>query len=163
MKNLDTKFIIIAVILIGLSIVLFRFWNTIAPSIMRILNSDLLTFGIWSLLVVTSWMHYHRNKEIEQNPISDKKGLERPIDYISFITTIGAIGTTIQVLGKELFAYYNFPSMCKTTNFNGLDMVSFGIAIAVLILYSYGKMIPVIEETYTKRNKINSIPEKEKV
>jgi len=86
--------------------------------------------------------------------ISDKEGLEKPIDYFQYILTYGSIGTSIQTLSKEVFLKYNFPEKQVCMYLNNFDYSTFVIVIFVLLFYSYGKIKPVIQETFVNKEKI---------
>jgi hypothetical protein len=148
MNKLNTKLVIVAIGLLVASSFSFSYWTFVSNMIMKILESKFLSFTIWAVIIITTLIHYNKNHGKDKNLISDKEGLEKPIDYIQFIFTYGAIGSSIQVLAKETFANLNFKELAKCSNFSGFDNLSFVIVIIVLIFYSYGKVKPIIEETY---------------
>lgn len=154
MKRLDFKLIGVALFLVVLAFVSYVNWDIMSHYLMKFLESKIFTFGIWVLIVVTSIIHYNKNCDEDENLISDKEGLDRPIDYILFIFTYGAIGTSVQALAKETFANYNFKELSKCSNFSGFDNISFVIVIVVLVFYSYGKIKPIIQETYIEKVKV---------
>lgn len=154
MKKLDLKVIIVAVFLIILAFTSYLNWELMSKYLMKFIDSKVLTFGIWVTLVVTAVIHYNKNYDDDKNLISDKEGLDRPIDYVLFVFTYGAIGTSIQALAKETFANYNFKELSKCSDFSGFDNLSFVIVIVVLVFYSYGKIKPIIQETYIEKVKI---------
>ncbi|MBE7630468.1 hypothetical protein [Tenacibaculum piscium] len=154
MKKIDYKVVGVAIFLLVISIYSYTNWNSVAKFLMTFLESKILTFGIWILLVITSVIHYNKNYDEDENMISDKEGLDKPIDYLLFVLTYGAIGSSVQVLAKETFANYNFKELSKCAEFSGFDNASFFIVIIVLIFYSYGKIKPIIQETYIVKSKI---------
>ncbi len=156
MKKLDFKVIFVALILFIIAIISLVYWELVSKFIMNILKSKSVTIGGWILLTITAFIHYHKNKYDDKNFISEKEGLDKPIDYLQFVLTFGAIGTSVQVLSREVFAFYNFPELCNTNRFLGFDIVSFLIVIVVLTFHSYGKIKPVLQETYIEKNKIET-------
>ena len=154
MKKIDYKVLIVAIVLFIIAIHSYSNWELTSKHLMSLLSSKALTFGIWIALIITSIIHYNKNYNDTENMISDKEGLEKPIDYLQFVFTYGAIGASIQALAKETFANYNFKELSKCSDFNSLDNVSFLIVIIVLIFYSYGKIKPIIQETYIIKSKI---------
>jgi len=154
MKNLDYKVIGVAIGLGIIAILSYVFWKPTSIYIMIILESKILTFFIWLILALTGIIHYYKNNAEDKNLISDKDGLDKPIDYLQFILTFGAIGSSIQILVRETFANYNFPKKSICVNFTGFDNATFVIVIIVLIFYSYGKIKPVIQETYVSKEKV---------
>ena len=152
--KLDAKVIIVATLLLILALVSFFYWTTIALYILKILESKFLTFLIWVGLIITLIIHYNKNYDDDKNLISDKEGLEKPIDYVLFIMTYGAIGTSIQVLSKITFININFQSLSRCPDFTGFDNFSFIVVIIVLVFYSYIKIKPIIRETYINKEKI---------
>ena len=154
MKKLDYKVIGVAVVLGILAIVSYVNWEQTSESLMSILESRVLTFSIWLILILTGIIHYHKNYEEDNNLISDKDGLDKPVDYLQFILTFGAIGSSIQILLRETFANYNFPSKSICSELTGFDNATFVIVIVVLIFYSYGKIKPVIQETYISKESV---------
>jgi len=154
MRNLDFKVIGVAIGLGIIAILSYVFWKPTSEIIMTALESKIMTFCIWLILILTGVIHYYKNNPEEKNLISDKDGLDKPIDYLQFILTFGAIGSSIQILVRETFANYNFPEKSICSNFTGFDNATFVIVIIVLIFYSYGKVKPVIQETYISKEKI---------
>ena len=154
MKKLDLKVIIVAVLLVILAFTSYLNWELMSIYLMKFIGSRILTFGIWASLVITAGIHYNKNYDDDKNMISDKEGLDRPIDYVLFVFTYGAIGTSIQALAKETFANYNFKELSKCSDFSGFDNLSFVIVIVVLVFYSYGKIKPIIQETYIEKVKV---------
>ncbi|MFD2916374.1 hypothetical protein [Psychroserpens luteus] len=154
MKKIDYKVVGVAIVLFLISVFSYTNWILVSTFLMKFLESKILTFAIWILLIITSIIHYNKNYNEDNNMISDKEGLDKPIDYLLFIFTYGAIGSSVQALAKETFANYNFKELSKCVEFTGFDNVSFFIVIIVLIFYSYGKIKPIIQETYVVKNKI---------
>ncbi len=154
MKNLDYKVIGVAIVLGVLAIVSYVYWKPTSEILMIILESRILTFCIWLTLVLTGIIHYYKNNEEDKNLISDKDGLDKPIDYLQFILTFGAIGSSIQILLRETFANYNFPNKSICNELTGFDNATFVIAIIVLIFYSYGKIKPIVQETYISKESV---------
>jgi hypothetical protein len=157
MRKIDLKVVLAGIFLILVSTISYFKWRIVSSLIILILSSNILTFFLWIFLVVVSLIHYYRNSNDDKNLISDKEGLEKPIDYVQFIFTYGAICSSIQVLAKETFAHYNFKEQSKCINFTGFDNLSFVIVIIVLIFYSYGKIRPIVQETFMIKNKIRTI------
>jgi hypothetical protein len=156
MKKLDIKVIIVTVFLLIIALISFKYWEYVSKFLMNVLNSKYMTVGGWVLLMITAFIHYYKNKDERKNVISDKEGLDKPIDYFMFFFTFGAIGTSIQVLAREVFAYYSFPDQCRIDSLKRFDIVSFIIVIIVLVFYCYNKIKPVLQETYIKKNKIQT-------
>lgn len=154
MKKIDYKVVIVAIALLIIALYSYSNWELFSKHLMSLLGSKALTFGICIILIITSIIHYNKNYNDEENMISDKKGLEKPIDYLQFVCTYGAIGKSIQSLAKETFANYYFKELSKCSDFNVFDYVSFLMVIIVLIFYSYGKIKPIIQETYVIKSKI---------
>ncbi|MBE7671568.1 hypothetical protein F7649_10635 [Tenacibaculum piscium] len=77
MKKIDYKVVGVAIFLLVISIYSYTNWNSVAKFLMTFLESKILTFGIWILLVITSVIHY--NKNYDENIISDKEDLERVV------------------------------------------------------------------------------------
>lgn len=154
MKNLDYKVIGVALFLAVIAILSYYYWTPTSDFIMRTLESRILTFLIWLILAVTSIIHFYKNKQDNKNLISDNEGLDKPINYLQFIFTFGAIGTSIQVLSRETFANYNFLEKARCSDYSGFDNIAFIIVIAVLISYSYAKIKPVVQETYIVKRKV---------
>lgn len=154
MKKLDYKVIGVAVILGILAIVSYANWELTSGIIMSILESRKLTFLIWLILILTGVIHYYKNYEEDNNLISDKGGLDKPVDYLQFILTFGAIGSSIQILLRETFANYNFPNKSICSELTGFDNATFVIVIIVLIFYSYGKIKPIVQETYISKESV---------
>ena len=154
MKKVDYKVVGVAIVLFIISVFSYTNWNLVSTFLMKFLESKILTFAIWILLIITSIIHYNKNYNEDKNMISDKEGLDKPIDYLLFVFTYGAIGSSIQALAKETFANYNFKELSKCAEFTGFDNASFFIVIIVLIFYSYGKIKPIIQETYIVKSKI---------
>lgn len=157
MKKVDFKVVLAGLFLILISLLSYFKWSYFSNVILCVLNSNILTFIIWVFLTITSVIHFYRNNSEDKNLISDKEGLEKPIDYVQFIFTYGAICSSIQILAKETFVHYNFKELSKCTNFSGFDNISFVIVIIVLIFYSYGKIRPIVQETFMIKNKIRTI------
>lgn len=154
MKKIDYKISSIAIMLIVIAIVSYTNWETVSKIILTILESRELTFIIWSVLITIGIIHYVKNHSDNKNLISDKEGLEKPIDYLQYIFTYGSIGTSIQILAKEVFLKYNFPEKQVCMYLNNFDYSTFVIVIFVLLFYSYGKVKPVIQETFVNKEKI---------
>lgn len=154
MKKIDYKISSIAIMLIVIAIVSYTNWETVSKIILTILESRELTFIIWSFLITIGIIHYVKNHSENKNLISDKEGLEKPIDYFQYILTYGSIGTSIQILSKEVFLKYNFPEKQVCMYLNNFDYSTFVIVIFVLLFYSYGKIKPVIQETFVNKEKI---------
>ena len=154
MKKLDLKVIGVAIVLAILAITSYIYWEPTSEMLMKILESRILTFLIWLVLTLTGIIHYNRNNEDDKNLISDKDGLDKPVDYLQFILTFGAIGSSVQILLRETFANYNFPEKTFCKELTGFDNITFVIVIIVLIFYSYGKIKPVVQETYISKEKV---------
>lgn len=154
MKNLDLKVVGVAIVLGVLAIISYLNWEMTAAILMSILESRELTFAIWLSLILTGIIHYNKNYEQDKNLISDKDGLDKPVDYLQFIVTFGAIGSSIQILLRETFANYNFPSKSICSQLTGFDNITFIIVITVLIFYSYGKIKPIVQETYITKESV---------
>ncbi|MCT4636576.1 MAG: hypothetical protein N4A72_02615 [Bacteroidales bacterium] len=158
MKKLDLKVVFVAIFLFSVAITSLKYWEVVSGYLFDTLNSKTLTFVIWVILIITAVIHYQKNKDDDQNLISDKDDLDKPIDYVQFVSTFGAIGTSVQVLSREVFTFFTFPDLCKTASFKGFDILSFVIVIIVLTLYCYGKVKPVLQETYIEKSKIQTKP-----
>lgn len=152
--KLDIKIIIVAVLLLILSLLSFLYWDKIAIYILHFLESQILTFLIWIGLIITLLIHYHKNYDDDENLISDKDGLDKPIDYALFIMTYGAIGTSVQVLSKITFININFKELTKCPDFTNFDNISFIVVIIVLIFLTYSRVKPIIRETYINKKKV---------
>ena len=148
MAKLDFKVIAVAIALLTLAGISYFNWDSFSLEILRFLDSNGLTFGIWAFLIITVIIHYQKSDKSNENRLSDKDGLEKPIDYALFVGTYGAIGTSIKTVGRELFARINVPdeSLCK--GFSNFDSVSFGAIVILLSIYFYHKVKPVVQETY---------------
>ena len=155
-QKLDFKLIFVAIGLLILAYVSFNYWRFCAPVIFDLLDSRLLTFGIWTFLGVTLFIHYQLNHSTNENQVSDKDGLERPVDYLQYGATYGAIGTSIQVISREVFANYNFPELSKCSELEWFDGVSFLAALIILSLYCYVKLKPIIQETFLIKSKVET-------
>lgn len=154
MKKLDYKVIGVAIVLGILAIASYVNWEQTSKILMRILESRVLTFSIWLILILTGIIHYYKNYEEDNNLISDKDGLDKPVDYLQFIFTFGAISTSIQILLRETFANYNFPHKSICSELTGFDNATFVIVIIVLIFYSYAKIKPIVQETYISKESV---------
>lgn len=160
-KKFDWKTFGVAIFLITLSLISFFQWTKVSVWLFDLLKSELLTFVIWIILIVILLIHYWKNKAKESNGISEKEGLEKPIDYLQFLFTFGAIGLTLQTIAKELFAHYNFSEFSKCIGLDGFDCFGFFAVIVVLIFYSYSNLQPIILDVFEKNeetpvNEINS-------
>lgn len=145
-KDIDFKtlwVIIILLVVIGISSLN---WEYVSKLIFKVLDSRALTSIIWIFIILFSSVHYYKN-HTKGNTITDKTGLEKPIDYIQFAFTFSAIGMTIQTTARELFAQMNFSSNAKCSELDGYDCFGFFAVIIILVVYSYDKVKPVILET----------------
>jgi len=151
-KELNWKLIVAIISLFVLSMFSFANWSNVSFFIMKLLESRYLTVGIWILILLIAIFHFysHTNK----NLISDKEGLDKPIDYVQFVFTYSAIASSIQALSREVFAHYNFKTLSKCKDFNGIENVSFIIVIIVLTFYSYGRIKPIVKDLIYNKKKI---------
>ena len=153
MKDVNWKLVIAIISLFALSIISFANWVEISELIMTLLESKYLTFSIWILLILIAFFHFYSHTN-SKNLISDKEGLDKPIDYLQFVFTYSAIASSIQALSREVFAHYNFKNLSKCKDFNSIENASFIIVIIVLTFYSYGRIKPVVKDLIYSKKKI---------
>ena len=163
MNKVDLKLVLASIVLLVVALISFLNWSFVSSLIIQFLTSKILTFCIWAILTIVSIIHYFRNHEKDKNLISDKDGLEKPIDYFQFVATFGAIGSSIQILARETFASINFSKLAKCSEFSKVDIFSFFIVIIVLVFYSYNKIKPIFIETFVSKSKIRLAEEDGKV
>lgn len=152
------KVIGVAILLGIIATISISNWEHTSKGIFTVLSSDIITTSIWISLVIFLIIHYVRNHNTEENVISEKEGLEKPIDYLQFLFTYGAIGLTLQTTSRELFAQLNFEELSKCQEMSGFDCFGFLAVIIVLSSYSYNKIKPVVLEAIKPKEKINTAP-----
>ena len=154
-KNVDFKVVGVIIILIAVIVISRNNWEFVSEQIFRILKSRTLTTVIWGFIILFSVIHYYKN-HTKGNTITEKTGLEKPIDYIQFAFTFSVIGMTIQTTARELFAQLNFAELSKCSDFDNYDCFGFFTVIVVLVVYTYGKVKPVIIETIQPKENVDS-------
>lgn len=153
MENIDLKVVGVVVLLSIIAVISLSNWEQTSLFIFSILSSEKITTGIWGGLLIFLIIHYFRNRNTDDNIISEKEGLEKPIDYLQFLFTYGAIGLTLQTTTKELFAQLNFTELSKCRDLSNFDCFGFLAVIIVLSYYSYNKVEPVVMEALALRPK----------
>ena len=155
-ERLNLKLIFVTLLLLVSALVAYYYWVILREWILGTLKSDLLTFLIWTFLVVISLVHFFIYNEKKSNAISDKDGLEKPLDYFQFIGTYGVILTFAKTFGCEFFVQWNFPEMSQCDNFNKFDQICMVSCVFLLINYSLQKIYPVLEDIFIKKVSIQS-------
>ena len=153
MKNLKRGPSLAGILLTLIASLAFYNWEWLSNTIMVGLKSSWLTFGFLTFLIVPTVIHFFRFNHSSEDTISNKSVFERPLDYLQFLVTYGAILLSIQAIARELFAYLNFPAEARCLDISVYDGFGFGATLIVLTTYSYAKVKPVFQQTFASERK----------
>lgn len=149
-QSYDFKLIIIsAILVVGLAIAFFFYWETTKVIIRTVLESKLTYFLIWTITVLIFIIHYlrHKDKEINSETIITKKFgvfMDNALGGFTYATII----TTCLTLLKGLYIQKFFLDKVYYSEFNDIDLMTvFGVMI-FLLWYAGVKVIDTAKETY---------------
>lgn len=155
-EKLNLKLIFVTLLLLVSALAAYYYWTIMKEWILGTLKSEVLTFLIWAFLVVICLIHFVIYRSDESNVISDKDGLEKPLDYFQFVGTYGVILTFAKTFGCEFFVQWNFPEASNCNNFNKFDQICMISCVVLLINYSAHKIYPVLEDIFVKKVSIQA-------
>ena len=155
-EKLNWRLIFVAIMLMALSLGAYYYWGVIKYWISSTLKSEILTVIIWIFLTTVLAIHFYIYRASNVNVISDKDGLEKPLDYLQFTGTYGVILTFAKTFSCEFFLQWNFPGESQCSNLGFFDKICMISCVFVLINYSFYKIWPVLEDIFIKKVSIQA-------